>query len=559
VSEVNGLSGKLEDEPLPAILHQLYVGAATGALKLETKTGRHEVYLREGFPVAVLLPGSAEPIGKVLFEMGIIDDETYRRSLAEPPPPGVRYGESLVQKGIVAPDQLKLALKAQVRRKLHRLFFLNEGRFTFTVGEHDRGLERSEPLKIHPARAIYQGVRSAWGAERLSAALFLLDNKALRCTLDEHGVSRYGLGQDEVRGATLLRQGYWTLPDLVTASGLPQQAVHAMVYALWVTEALEIKPIDKVQLLKPGSAPSAVAPSLRSTTAPSMPVAAAAAVATRPATPPRGVIPPLNARTPSLTPPGGAPTRPDSTGPVMNAEGLRQAIEAKARTVETENLFQVLGVPENATVEQIKQAYFESAKRFHPDRLPALGLEALRPDVEKIFRRVSEAHATLSDDAQRAEYVKAMGKPSTDQAKAMRVLEAEIAFRRGEVYLRRNDLQSALREFEAAVAGNPEEGEHLAYLMWTKISLKQITFQEARPKLQEATRLSPKCARAYYWLGLCYKEDKEFDRAVAVFKRAAELDSRLVEATSEMRLIQMRREKERHSGGFLDRFRKKPS
>jgi tetratricopeptide (TPR) repeat protein len=561
LSDVNGLSGRLEDEPLPSILHQLHTHQATGVLKLETRIGKHEVYLRDGFPVAVQLPGSAEPIGKVLLEMGLIDEQTYRKSLAEPPPPGVRFGEWLVQKQVVSVEHMKLALKAQVRRKLHRLFFLNEGRFSFAAGEHDRGMERSEPLKIHPARAIYQGVRSAWGADRLAAALFLLDGKALRCTLDEQGVARYGLGPEDARGAALLRQGFWTLPDLVAASGLPAQAIHALVYALWVTEALEVKAVSEVKLLRPSSAapPPGPPPGPLSTPTPAPPLPL------RIGTPPRGVIPP--AAGPSLTPPPpsaplatGAPARPDTTGPVLTADGVRKAIEAKLKTLESENLFQVLGLEQTATPEQIKTAYFDAARRFHPDRLPALGLDSLRPDVEKIFRRVSEAYATLGDEARRAEYVRALAKPaasSSDQAKAMRVLEAEMAFRRGEVHLRRNDLQSALREFEAAVAGNPEEGEHLAYLVWTKIALKQMTFQEARPKMQEATRLSPKCARAYYWLGLCYKEDKELDRAIAVFKRAAELDARLTEATSELRLIQMRREKERQSGGFLDRFRKK--
>lgn len=563
MSDVNGLSGRLEDEPLPSILHQLFTHQATGALKLETRTGKHEVYLREGFPVAVQLPGSAEPIGKVLLEMGIIDEQTYRKSLAEPPPTGVRYGEWLVQKQVVSADHMKLALKAQVRRKLHRLFFLNEGRFVFATGEHDRGMERSEPLKIHPARAIYQGVRSAWGADRLAGALFLLDGKALRCGLDDQGVSRYGLGQEEARGAALLRQGFWTLPDLVAASGLPAQAIHALVYALWVTDALEVKSTSEVKLLRPSAAAPPPSPPPRPLTPPSVPSTATAAapppLPLKLGTPPRGVTPPASAL--SLTPPGGATAaRPDATGPSLTPDGVRKAVEAKLKTVETENLFQVLGLDQSATTEQIKAAYFDAARRFHPDRLPALGLDALRADVEKIFRRVSEAYATLGDEARRAEYVQALSKPATssaDHAKAMRVLEAEMAFRRGEVHLRRNDLPAALREFEAAVAGNPEEGEHLAYLVWTKISLKQLTFQEARPKMQEATRLSPKCARAYYWLGLCYKEDKELDRAIAVFKRAAELDGRLQEATSELRLIQMRREKERQSGGFLDRFRKK--
>jgi hypothetical protein len=37
------------------------------------------------------------------------------------------------------------------------------------------------------------------GAERLKGALFLLDGKAIKCTLDNEGVARYGVGPDDGR------------------------------------------------------------------------------------------------------------------------------------------------------------------------------------------------------------------------------------------------------------------------------------------------------------------------------------------------------------------------
>ena len=69
-------------------------------------------------------------------------------------------------------------------------------------------------------------------------------------------------------------------------------------------------------------------------------------------------------------------------------------------------------------------------------------------------------------------------------------------------------------------------------------------------------KLSPRCAQAYYYLGVCLKEEKDIDRAYGMFKKAHELNSRLLDAEREMRLINMRKEKEKSSGGFFDRFRK---
>ena len=134
------------------------------------------------------------------------------------------------------------------------------------------------------------------------------------------------------------------------------------------------------------------------------------------------------------------PTPPGVTGLDQGApdvDSVRKQLIAKAGVVETQNLFEVLEIPLTATKDEVKQAYFVAAKRYHPDRLVSMGLEALRAEVEKIFRRVSEAYGTLFDDARRNEYKTTLGKPKEDDAaahaKAMKMLEADMALppRRG--------------------------------------------------------------------------------------------------------------------------------
>jgi len=554
------MQGRLEDEPLPGLLQQLHQNQATGSLRLETRVGRHEVHFRDGFPVAVHLPGSAEPLGRVMVEMGFIDEGTHRQTLTAPPPQGYRYGEWLIQQKLATSDQVKLALKAQVRRKLHRLFFLNEGRFSFSVGDHQLGIHDNESLRVHPARAIYQGVRSAWDADRLSGGLFLLDGKAVQCTLDDTGVTRYGFGPEEKQVVALLRQGFWALPDLVDGAGLAQQAVHAVLYALYITDSLTVRNANEVPRLRrkaehsplpsPTPTPSRSSPAFGIPTNPSMPTIS------NPLSPgtPQSVVRPS-----MLTPQSVRREVSGATPLPVGSESIRREIESKSKVVDKENLFQVLGVPQSAGREDIKAAYFEAAKRFHPDRLGTLGLTALRAEVEKIFRRVSEAYSTLTDDKRRADYVKSMSSSSVEDnkahGKAMKLLEAEMSFRRGELLVRQNNFKQAIVELEAAVAGNPEEGEHLAYLTWARVCTQLISYADAKPKLIEATKLSPRCARAFFFLGMIYKEDKDIDRALASFKKAVEYDERLVEAEREIRVLNMRRDKGK--SGIFDRFRKK--
>jgi uncharacterized membrane protein YsdA (DUF1294 family) len=59
--------------------------------------------------------------------------------------------------------------------------------------------------------------------------------------------------------------------------------------------------------------------------------------------------------------------------------------------------YAILGVPRNATPEQIKEAYRRLAKEYHPDRNPS-------PEAEERFKLINEAYQVLSDPAKRAEY-----------------------------------------------------------------------------------------------------------------------------------------------------------
>jgi len=59
--------------------------------------------------------------------------------------------------------------------------------------------------------------------------------------------------------------------------------------------------------------------------------------------------------------------------------------------------YEILGVPRNATKEEIKQAYRKLALQYHPDRNKS-------KEAEEKFKEINEAYAVLSDDEKRKEY-----------------------------------------------------------------------------------------------------------------------------------------------------------
>lgn len=66
--------------------------------------------------------------------------------------------------------------------------------------------------------------------------------------------------------------------------------------------------------------------------------------------------------------------------------------------------YNTLGINKNATQDEIKKAYRELAKKYHPDRNPD------NPESEKKFKEVSAAYETLIDPDKRRQY----DNPSTD-------------------------------------------------------------------------------------------------------------------------------------------------
>jgi tetratricopeptide (TPR) repeat protein len=222
--------------------------------------------------------------------------------------------------------------------------------------------------------------------------------------------------------------------------------------------------------------------------------------------------------------------------------------------------FALLGVAQDATAEGLRRAYFALARQLHPDRLAALGIADDGKHAQRLFAQINAGFAVLSDDDRRAEYVSVLNRGGeaavrAEQARAeqlaRRIVEAEDAFGRGELALRRDQPQAAIADLERAIQLNPEEADYHALLAWARFCAapdKTAVAAATRGALDKAIQHSPKAVAARFYLGRVERMLGRDADAVRHFRQVVEAAPGHGEAAAELRVLESRMASERGGG-----------
>ena len=83
---------------------------------------------------------------------------------------------------------------------------------------------------------------------------------------------------------------------------------------------------------------------------------------------------------------------------------LRSYLEEVHADLDLFSYYQLLEVPEDATPEGVRAAFYGKAAELHPDRFPQLDDPAVRERLVTVYARIAEGYRVLSDARQRAQY-----------------------------------------------------------------------------------------------------------------------------------------------------------
>ncbi|MFZ5440382.1 MAG: DnaJ domain-containing protein [Myxococcota bacterium] len=82
----------------------------------------------------------------------------------------------------------------------------------------------------------------------------------------------------------------------------------------------------------------------------------------------------------------------------------QQEINALDAKVSSANHFEFLGVPVGASADDVRAAFREASRKFHPDRYFGKNLGSYRAKLDRIFKRLVDANQTLTDPDRREAY-----------------------------------------------------------------------------------------------------------------------------------------------------------
>jgi curved DNA-binding protein CbpA len=561
--------GNLAQTPLAAILIDALNHRADGVLEVAHGGGTSRLWLKNGQPVGAQVFTGFRPLGHMLLQAGKIDVDALSRSLAEMAGTGRPQGEILVAMGAVSREDVDQALEEQQAGYFGLIAALDEGAYRFDAAQQVPAwtggcrlsplrtivdaLERPQAgaLVVSALQPVAQGgARLASGYAEVEPAFRweeaerrLVGRLIATTTLDGFFADAAGVSPERARAilAALLLLGL-----AVPAAEFPAPSGDTLVGLTLVGLSPESLRAESAALEGAAAQTSPAVPLRRSDPAEARArrQRLLARAMQNMGVGPFGARPAAAGQPPAEAGPAPGPT-PAAARPAAASgsaeDALRRALLDVSPRARERSLFARLGLAEGATKDEVKKAFLQIARQFHPDRFASPALADLAATVRDFFTAVNEAYEVLSDDRKRAEYQAAARGGAADPKRAD---SAKVDYQKGEACLRTRDFPRARGFLESAVRADPR-AEYQAALAWTYvIDPAGRDLPRARTILAEAVR-DPTCDRAQFVAGVVAREEGNEPEAERFFRAAVAANPRHGDALRELKALEGRRSQRR--------------
>jgi curved DNA-binding protein CbpA len=440
------LRGSLNDAPLPQVLHRIFLEQLKGTLTLAREGEVRRLFFEKGELKTATSSRETQKIGTFLKRRGRISDEDLASALAEiSRQHGTRFGKTLVSRGLLPKSAIESEMKRLVEEIVLSAFEWDSGEYRFEPS--NAILDPDVALALSTAAVIVEGIRRLPDApiyrQRLNGGPGVL-------RLARDPMSRYQYLALTPQEAYILSRvdGVLDVDALLAIAGKSRDAAAKTIYALLSCGLVEWSTGG------PG-------PRRREST--------------------------------------GGVSRPSgevAAEPPQRTTGHVEMVRNTWRRLDWLSHYDLLAVSKEAGVDEVRRAYVEKSRLFHPDLRHRADLAGMERELTAVFGRLKVAHDTLVDPAARAEYDMGLedapsvsAEETVRDPQAGRILAARNFARAAEL-VDAKDYYPAIEMLREAVRFAPDRADYRFKL--GEIELKNSKwFDRGLENLQEAIRMAP--------------------------------------------------------------------
>jgi len=485
------VNGHLHENPPPELLREILIKKFSGRLKLEFNKIKVAVYFRTGTLLYVAANIRTLRLGEYLVKSELVTSEDLRylgRDIDD-----FTLARTLLSEKRLSKAQLQQQQLSQISDALRIALLWTEGSWNF---DHRSHLVEEVNLNVDVPALLIDTARRL--PAKFAASRFLNNAEVISPVANPPKV--VNLVPTEV---FLLSRVDAPMPlsQLVAVSGLPEADTLRVIYSLLLVGLLAR------QYWKTAF---------------------------------RGSMPETSAEVETIEP-------PTVEQPVI-VESTVKIEDFLARLSSAQSHYEILAVEKTVSTSDLKKAYYDIARKYHPDRFRGSD-GALLAQIESGFARITQAYDTLRDSHLRASYDAKLNAQmraarlaesapkatvpqaedipgSSDAAKDDNLTPAQLAevqFKKGFAALELGDRNVAVGLLGSAARAVAHEPRYRAYY-GRALALHQSTRRLAEAELQAAVKLAPSNAEYRVMLAELYRDLGFQVRARSEAERALSAD-----------------------------------
>ena len=483
------------------LMREIYVGAKSGQLHFRHHQERRSLHIARGRIVHATSDVPGQHLGDTMVRYGLLRQTQVHRAIAIVLRDRKRLGAVLGELGMLGPDRLQEAVGIHVRETLFDVAGRADGSWSFEEMGSDCVPESGPTFSI--GEMILEAARRIQAPDVVRRVLGDLD-RAL--SLSTHPLLRsQKLTLTPTDGFLLSRiDGSLTAREVFGLIPLPLEDVERSLFALLCTGLVE--PVSRV-----GRAP-------RVLQQPRSMGSAERAAAERVAAEQRAA----EAR--------------------LACESLRREITVAHQELSGKTHFEILDLARACAAEQVREAYFRKVKPYLPEAPLDPSLTDLKEQRQAVYDRLREAYATLGSRDARAKYEKTLdarelrnqlqppAPPPPPQVASLDVdgspddRAAIEVLRQAQRLLGEDKTWDAIQLLEGLLPRAEGHSRFRAQVLLARAYARNPKWvKRAEEVLQRVVSEAPEHAQAYVVLGNIYRASQLASRALAMYRKALQL------------------------------------